>query len=150
MSPTGIYLFEVNNRNSRTMWEICLNLTININDVVLVSSVLTLNRFHTLFWCFHCWLWISKCQLGQFCSVKALAIYDDCDTSHTTNKNFIIKMNFTWSSGWYLWETSRLLTSTNKEKLEEEKSQNISKFNLNQDWSLSLIKIPSAKWPIKT
>ena len=95
MSPTGIYLFEVNNRNSRTMWEICLNLTININDVVLVSSMLTLNRFHTLFWCFHCWLWISKCQLGQFCSVKALTIYDDCDTSHTTNKNFIIKMNFT-------------------------------------------------------
>ena len=25
---------------------------------------LTLNRFHTLFWCFHCWLWTNKCRLG--------------------------------------------------------------------------------------
>ena len=24
--------------------------------VVLVSLLLTLNRYHTLFWCFHCWL----------------------------------------------------------------------------------------------
>ena len=26
--------------------------------------LLTLNRFHTLFWCFHYWSWTSKCQLG--------------------------------------------------------------------------------------
>ena len=34
------------------------------HDVVLVSLLLTLNRFHTLFWCFHCWLQTSKYQLG--------------------------------------------------------------------------------------
>ena len=28
--------------------------------IVLVSLLLTLNRFHTLFWCFHCWLWACK------------------------------------------------------------------------------------------
>ena len=33
----------------------------NMNDVVLVLVLLTLNRFHTLFWCFHDWLWTSKC-----------------------------------------------------------------------------------------
>ena len=34
-------------------------------DVVLMSILLTLNRFHTLFWCFHCWLWISKYGLDR-------------------------------------------------------------------------------------
>ena len=27
---------------------------------------LTLNRFHTFFWCFHCWFWTSKCQWGYW------------------------------------------------------------------------------------
>ena len=27
--------------------------------------LLTLNRFHTLFCCFHCWLWASKFRLGS-------------------------------------------------------------------------------------
>ena len=35
------------------------------SDVVLVSLVLTLNRFHTLFWCFHCWLRTSKHKLAS-------------------------------------------------------------------------------------
>ena len=26
------------------------------NDVILMFSLLTLNRFQTMFWCFHCWL----------------------------------------------------------------------------------------------
>ena len=26
----------------------------------MASLLLTLNRFHTFFWCFHCWLWTSK------------------------------------------------------------------------------------------
>ena len=29
-------------------------------DVRLLSLLLTLNRFQTFFWCFHCWLWTSK------------------------------------------------------------------------------------------
>ena len=31
-----------------------------------MSLLLTLNRFHQLFWCLHCWLWTSKCQLGKY------------------------------------------------------------------------------------
>ena len=27
--------------------------------------LLTLFRFHTIFWCFHCWLWTSQCQLSK-------------------------------------------------------------------------------------
>ena len=36
----------------------------DVNNVILMSLLLTLNKFHKLFWCFHCWLWSSKCQLG--------------------------------------------------------------------------------------
>ena len=31
---------------------------------VLMSLLVTLNRFHRLFWLFHCWLWKGKCWLG--------------------------------------------------------------------------------------
>ena len=44
-----IYLFRVNNGNTRTMYEICLRLTImkqnNVATIALVSLLLTLNRF---------------------------------------------------------------------------------------------------------
>ena len=46
------------------MCEICSKLTIK-SDIVLVSLLLTLNRFHALFWCFYCWLWTSKFRLGN-------------------------------------------------------------------------------------
>ena len=39
-------MFKVNIKNTRTM-------------------SMTLNIFHTLFWCLYRWLWTSKCQLGQ-------------------------------------------------------------------------------------
>ena len=35
----------------------------SVNDVGFLSLLLTLNRFHTLFWCFYCWLWTSKFRL---------------------------------------------------------------------------------------
>ena len=69
--PASIYLLKVNNRNTRTRLEICLKLTlktpercqrrsdvfiVNVVGVVLVSLLfvlvsllLTLNPFHTLF-----------------------------------------------------------------------------------------------------
>ena len=48
-------LFKVNNKDTRRL--------------VLVSLLLSLNRIHTLFWCYHCWLWISNCRLG--CRMKS-------------------------------------------------------------------------------
>ena len=44
--PTNIYLF------------------IKVVGVILVSLLLTLNRYQTFFGCFHCELWTSKCRLG--------------------------------------------------------------------------------------
>ena len=49
----NIYLFKFNNRNTRKRCEICSKLTIKIpndvNDVVLVFLLLTLNIFRTFF-----------------------------------------------------------------------------------------------------
>ena len=72
INPAGIYLFKVNNRNTKARCEICSKLTIktperrhwrcsgffivnfehishNANGAVLVSLLLTLNIFHNLF-----------------------------------------------------------------------------------------------------
>ena len=45
--PAGIYLLNVNNRNTRTRCEICSKLTIKIPE-----------RRH------YCWLWTCNCRLG--------------------------------------------------------------------------------------
>ena len=50
--PAGIYLFKVNNGNTKTMCEI-----------FLVTLLLTLNRFHTLIWYLYGWLWTSKSSI---------------------------------------------------------------------------------------
>ena len=39
----------------------------DVNDVVLVSLSLTLNRFHTFFWCFNCSICTSKYWLCVNC-----------------------------------------------------------------------------------
>ena len=48
----GIYLFLDNNRNTKTIYEICSKLTIkhqnDVNYDVLVRLISTLNKFHTL------------------------------------------------------------------------------------------------------
>ena len=53
--PANIYLFKDNNRNSRKRCEICSKLTIKTLS----------NIFHTFFYCLYCWLWTSKCLLGD-------------------------------------------------------------------------------------
>ena len=63
-------LVQNKNGNNITICEIYSESTIktqnNINDVLMVSLLWSLNRFQRLFWCFHCWLWTSKCQLGIY------------------------------------------------------------------------------------
>ena len=50
--------------NSRTKFEICSKLTIKAPTIILVSLLLTLNIFDTLF--YFCWLWACKCRLEYF------------------------------------------------------------------------------------
>ena len=58
---SGIYLFKVNNGGTRAICEICSKLRIKTDVVVIVSLsiLITLNRFHALFRCFHSWLWMN-------------------------------------------------------------------------------------------
>ena len=56
-------LFKFNNKDTRTtplisFWS---------------SLMLTLNRFHRLFWCFNWWFWKSKCQLGKISYTSLLS-----------------------------------------------------------------------------
>ena len=44
-NPSGNYMFKVNNRNTRTRWEISSKLIIKTPGVVKVSLLLTLNIF---------------------------------------------------------------------------------------------------------
>ena len=48
-------MVKVNNKNTRTTYD----------GVVLVFLLLTLNKIHTCFYCFCCWIWTSKCSLGS-------------------------------------------------------------------------------------
>ena len=51
LSSDDVYMFKVNNGKTRTPE---LRHQNDANEIVLVSLLLTLNRFHTFFWCFHC------------------------------------------------------------------------------------------------
>ena len=54
-TPAGIYLLKVNNRNTGARCEICSKLIIKIpGKDFLVSLLLILNIFNTLFQCFYC------------------------------------------------------------------------------------------------
>ena len=76
MYSSGICVFKRNNKDTRTVFkgvktrcEICSKLTVKrpVNDVVLVSLLLTLNIFHNLF----SHLWTCNCQL-KYCNEKLL------------------------------------------------------------------------------
>ena len=59
-NSTDIYLFKVNNGNTKTLCGICSNLTMK-----RPSLLLTLNRFYLLVWCLHCWLSTRTCRVNQ-------------------------------------------------------------------------------------
>ena len=72
-SPSGIYLFKVNNGNTKTVGEICSFLSFRC------LFLLTFNSFHTLLWCLHCWLWTSNKQMGRYRSrneFKKITLHD--------------------------------------------------------------------------
>ena len=57
----SIYLPKINNGNTRTICKISSKLTIKTPQQHLVSLLLVLNIFHTLFWCY---LWTSNYWMG--------------------------------------------------------------------------------------
>ena len=65
-------MFRVNNKDTKkTHWYLYC--------VALVSLLLTLNIFYTMFWCFYCWLWTCNCW-----HVIVNEWYDVCLTQQAT------------------------------------------------------------------
>ena len=69
----SIYLFRVNNRNTRSKYELCSKLTVKTPERRWRRSsvlLLTPSIVHTLFLYFCCWLWTSKYGLDKRLFIK--------------------------------------------------------------------------------
>ena len=64
--PVNKYMPKISNRNSRKRCVICSKLAItvrhnsDVNDVILLSLLLTFNILNTFLYYFYCWLWRFK------------------------------------------------------------------------------------------
>ena len=109
LNPVSIYLFKINNRNRRTMrktfstWEKLIKKTPErCHYGIVLSLLLTLTRFHILFWCVYCWLSPSKCRLGILLK-PIVNIYIESRSSHQrcSIRKGVLK-NFTKFTGKHL------------------------------------------------
>ena len=91
---------EFNNEDSRRChWESHLSVFIvnseEISNIVLMFPLLTLKKFQTLFSCFHCWLWTSKCELrvDQLCWMCEMILHLDrfCITT-SSQRGLVVKI----------------------------------------------------------
>ena len=82
----GIFLFKVNNGNTKSVSNLSKAKNKDIkttSDVFLVSLLLTLNSFCTLFWCFHGQILVRTCW-GKILSVKV--------TELTRSESVVLKL----------------------------------------------------------
>ena len=120
--PAGINMFKVNNRNTRTICEICSKLTIKTPErrqmELLVKTVngwksltiykkssiwhrsgvfiVNFEQIHRLFWYFYCWLLTSKYHLGYVpynSSVISCSVSDP-SSFNGCNDNFYVFNQF--------------------------------------------------------
>ena len=73
----------------------------SFNVAVVISSLLALNRFHTLIWCFYFSLWTSKCWVGNF--IKAAQKMVNCQKIFVSNFKENIVIQKQWAQ---IWQTS--------------------------------------------
>ena len=127
------------------MSKICSKLTIKTPE-----RFLTLNRFHTLFWCRYCWLWTSKCQPGKI--LQKSVIDGELKTIIFCCKIFHIKClwNF-YTHAHFLLLTRLSLSRSSHQRCSLKKAafKNLAVFIEKQlYWSLFLIKLQI--WRITT
>ena len=67
--PTGIYLFKVNKRNTRTIAKKSIQSKECWCRWYHSCCVFIVDKFHTLLCCFHC----CRCQLGDHCGISLLS-----------------------------------------------------------------------------
>ena len=99
-----VHKIFVTNKNQSQWWKHQNNLsnlfTLNNIDIRTKSTflLLTLNRFHRLFWSFHCWLWKSKCRLwcrlDKYMSLETNRLNSQASFVTTTITRFFYKPHF--------------------------------------------------------
>ena len=90
-----IYIFKGDSKNTRT------------------TSSTYLNRFHTLFEYFHCWLWNSKCRSGATLQKSLVGLMQSFQSCNCGSEfcNYGLKCNFGWKCcnyGWRWYLTQQL------------------------------------------
>ena len=112
-TPSCVYLFQISN---------------GVIEVVLVSLLLTLNRFNTLFYCFFCWLWTIKCPWDpdEWYLVRCLV---------SRHAHFPASINFFFLEPWkilsngastvYLWREAFSFRNTTKNSRSLETSKSV-------------------------
>ena len=97
----NIYLFKVNNRNTRKRLGICSKLTIKTPERLRRRSSVFIGNFEHishLFIVFYCWLWTRKCKLRSF--------------------QFCVNMSLIIKKFWKCFSQNQLLSKKEKEKLD--------------------------------
>ena len=92
--PAGIYLSKVTMKTPKKCESVQKHQK-DVSDFVLVSLFVTLNRFDTLFLCFHCWRWTSKYRARSwsvnwqfYCKIKEyknVSLFEFIKNSHLHN-----------------------------------------------------------------
>ena len=95
-------------KNKNTVWNLFKVNNKDTYDVVLVSLLLTLNRFDTLLWRFLCLFWTSICQLTLDFSLVYLLLTLNRDLSirQAVWKKYILKASNN-DNIWNLWKTKK-------------------------------------------
>ena len=79
------------------------HLTFNDSKLTIVTDVvlffffkLTFNIFHTFFYCFYCWVWTSKCELGMcdFVHISIQSLYFTIGNKESDIRLFSSKVHF--------------------------------------------------------
>ena len=84
----NVNMFKVNNKNTRRrQWTMMLI----INDVVLVSFLLTLNIFQLFSYCFYCWIWASGFSI--VCLWTCLLEYNEEGSTRTNLSLYFLRFH---------------------------------------------------------
>ena len=73
------------------------------NDV-LVPLLLNSSRSHSLFQCFHCWLWTSKRRWGKSAIYTQIPKYDYCILQDVEKSSCYLKI---WGISWKVYQKNK-------------------------------------------
>ena len=87
------------------------------SNIVLMSLLLTLNRFRTLFWCFHCWRWTIKQWLRNIGSTLFHVVFLYVTNASSKTSDDLGPCSF-WNTGSKMnrWNKNEIVISATHDK----------------------------------